>query len=133
MRKIINATNTGNATYLGITAPVTGYNTTPPEGFYDLKRGTPNTYEYKLKTHLKVEVAGVKREMDYDDNDRGTWVTNSSRTYVTFHANQGTSHDIYYTRRDSSNIDLLQLSMPMDTTLEGVDFKGKVVVNLVRE
>jgi hypothetical protein len=131
--KIISARTTGNATYLGATAPVTGYNTIPPEGYYELKRGNPNTYEYNIKTHLKVEVAGIKREMDYNDRDYGTWKTNDSRTYVTFYANQGTTHDIYYTRRDSSAVEFLELSMPMDTTLENVDFKGKVIVNLIRE
>ena len=71
------------------------------------------------------------RDYDYDDRDAGTWIIKSDQQ-ITFYANQGNVQDIFFTLYDSANLEILQLSLPIDTTLEGFKYSGKIVVDMIK-
>jgi hypothetical protein len=51
---------------------------------------------------------------------------------VTFYSNQENVQDTCFTKYYSANLEILQLSLPIDTTLEGFKYSGKVVVDMVK-
>jgi len=51
---------------------------------------------------------------------------------VTFYTNQANIQDICFTKYDSANLEILQLSLPIDTTLQGFKYFGKIVVDMIQ-
>lgn len=133
--EIIKTEAEGNAYITKVRLPVTGYNLNEPDGYYELKKGdpnteSPNTYNYDLKVKLRLRINdAITKDFDYNDRDAGTWKIASDQKVV-FYANQGNVQDIIFTRYDSSAVELLQLSVPIDTTLENIKYEGKIVLDM---
>jgi len=51
---------------------------------------------------------------------------------VTFYANQENVQDICFTKYDSANLEILQLSLPIGSTSEGFKYSGKIVVDMIK-
>ncbi|MFQ3325846.1 MAG: hypothetical protein ACJASM_000340 [Salibacteraceae bacterium] len=51
---------------------------------------------------------------------------------MTFYSNQKNVQDICFTKYDSANLEILQLSLPIDTTSEGFKYSGKIVVDMIK-
>lgn len=132
---IIQTKAEGNVKIQSNNVAVEGSNLTPPVGYYELKLGEKeNTYSYDIKTLLQLRFGSngnALQEYDYDDRDAGTWVLKSDEQ-VTFYANQGNVQDIFFTQYDSADLEILQLSLPIDTTLQGFKYEGKIVVDMIK-
>lgn len=134
--RVIQTKAEGNAKIANATVPVEGSNISPPVGFYNMVVGEEeNTYNYDLKTLLQLRFGqngNTLRDYDYNDKDAGTWILKSDQQLV-FYANQGNVQDIFFTKYDSADLEILQLSLPIDTTLEGIGYSGKIVVDLIKD
>jgi len=108
---------------------------TPPKGYYILSVGeNENSYSYDIETLLQLRFGkngNTTQDYDYDDNDAGTWELKSDEQ-LTFYANQGNVQEIFFTEYDSANLQILQLSLPIDTTLNGFKYTGKIVVDMIK-
>ncbi len=71
------------------------------------------------------------RDYDYDDRAVGTWIIKPDQQ-ITFYANQGNVQDIFVTLYDSANLEILQLSLLIDATLEGFKYSGKIVADIIK-
>ncbi|MAZ38152.1 hypothetical protein OAA90_03885 [Salibacteraceae bacterium] len=128
--KAIGNVKVGNSSF-----PAEGSNLTPPKGYYILSVGeNENSYSYDIETLLQLRFGkngNTTQDYDYDDNDAGTWELKSDEQ-LTFYANQGNVQEIFFTEYDSANLQILQLSLPIDTTLNGFKYTGKIVVDMIK-
>ncbi len=126
----------GNAKVAGNDVPVTGSNADSPEGYYDVRTGEKeNTYSYDIKTKLILLIGGkggATREYNYSDKDAGTWVLKSEES-LTFYANQGNVEDVFFTMYDSAEVQHMQITVPIDTVLSGIDYNGKFILDMIKE
>ena len=129
--KVTDIEAIGNAKYGLITAPVTGYNTSTPQGQYNLDTATPdNLYNYYQQAFLKFEIANVfSTTTDFNEIDSGQWVV-VTNDRMFFHTRLGHTIELVYTYFSEVGSPKLQLQTPMDTTFDGIDFKGKIVIDL---
>ncbi len=127
----------GNARIGNGTFPVTGSNINNPDGYYDVRVGEgdeENTYSYDLKVLLNLvigEKSTITREYNYNDKDAGTWILNSEEQ-LTFYANQGNVEKVFFTRYDSAEVQHMQISIPIDTVLENIDYTGNIILDMIK-
>jgi hypothetical protein len=129
--KVTDIRAIGNAKYGIVTAPVTGYNTGVAEGQYNMDTaGAINLYNYYQKATLKFEIANLfSATNNFDEVDSGQWVIfTEDRMY--FHTRLGHTLELIYTQFSNTGTPTLELQTPLDTTFDGVHFKGKIVIDL---
>ena len=129
--KVTDIEAVGNAKYGIVTAPVTGYNTSTPQGQYNLDTANPdNLYNYYQQAFLKFEIANVfSTTTDFNESDSGRWVV-ITNDRMFFHTRLGHTIELVYTHYSDAGVPTLELQTPMDTSFDGIDFKGKIIIDL---
>jgi hypothetical protein len=130
--KVISTNGAGTIRVLGKEIPAIGTSKDEPEGFYELNT-SPYEYNYNLKTTLVMEAAGLSQDYEYDDKDAGTWNVSEDEESVVFVGNQGITQTLFFTLFDSNAISYLELAIPIDTTLNGLDYQGTIFLKMIKE